>query len=176
MTIFNNDMKKLVVVMLLVLASCSAKEKELHRPSNVNEDKHEIQEIIKAKPVEPLDVSKKEVTETDPKKLLKLIQDGTVKFDFYASFTEPFYVVYFLDDRILMHGLDFPAEFYRLKPRFNPNVIKQILHYTDGTESGTFVVVKNGKGSDGMSDITYSYEVRWGDLTGGGEIQFQTEK
>ena len=106
--------------------------------------------------------------------MLKAIQGGDLKFDFYASFTEPFWTVYIVKNKVLLYGSESPAELHKLVKPFDPNKEAQTLYY-DRVGGSTSLHITKEPGSDGMSDISYPYNVVWQKTYwGGGATKLQS--
>lgn len=98
------------------------------------------------------------------------------EFDFYASFTEPFWTFYIKGDQLLWEDFDQGHNLYEIDNRFDPSASEQTIVYSNGKIRGE-LLIKKEEGSDGMSEITYPYSVVWNDSHyGGGATEFQEEK
>lgn len=107
--------------------------------------------------------------------LVSAIQKNQIGFDLYASFTEPFFTVYIDRDVVVIDHMDDPTEVYEATSLFDPNKNEQCIILHKGNKSRK-LVIKKGNGSDGMSDIDYSYSVILDDeYYGGGDTQVRSE-
>ena len=112
----------------------------------------------------------------NPAVLLRQVEREEVPFDFYASFTEPFWTLYFIGDKVLFNHMDEDPDFYQLNQPFDPEQDAQTLKFSSGKRHWE-VLIEKGEGSDGMSDITYPYKVIMNDeFHGGGGVEFQKEQ
>ncbi|MFT5858378.1 MAG: putative membrane protein, partial [Flavobacteriaceae bacterium] len=95
---------------------------------------------------------------TDPVFLLDQIHNSVVSFDFYASFTEPFRTIYFIDTLVLINSADDGPMIYTAATSFDPALPSQTLTFLmDGVNWDALIT--QGLGSDGMSEIEYPYAV-----------------
>lgn len=95
---------------------------------------------------------------TPPDELYEQMEKGEKKVDFHGMFTEPFRDVYLLGNELLL--VDFEERFsYPLEKAFAPNETEQSFSFGDGQ----VVTIFQEPGSDGMSDRTYPYSIRWED-------------
>lgn len=107
--------------------------------------------------------------------MLEEIEDGSKKFEFYASFTEPFWNVYIWRDIVVFNHLDGPPDLYETNRLFDPEAEEQTIYFQN-EEREWKMVIKKKPGSDGMSNITYPYSVVLGDnFHGGGGKEYQKE-
>lgn len=112
----------------------------------------------------------------DPQMLLNQLQREEIEFDFYASFTEPFWTFYFIDDQVLINQMDENPKIYKLNHEFDPSKATQKLLFS-GSDQKWEIVIEKGEGSDGMSEIIYPYHViANGDHYGGGGTVFAKEQ
>lgn len=97
------------------------------------------------------------------------LQSGARPFDFYAVFTEPFWTIYFFGNRVLFMTSEWDVpELVPLEYPFNPDTQEvQKLRFFLFDDLWEMKVTK-GKGSDGMSEISYPYMVEYGELRGAG--------
>ena len=111
-----------------------------------------------------------------PRALLEEIEDGSKRFDFYASFTEPFWTIYIWNDIVIFNHLDGPPDLYETNRLFDPQADEQTFFFSNADKEWKMIISKK-PGSDGMSDINYPYSVLLNDqFYGGGGRQFQKEE
>jgi len=112
---------------------------------------------------------------TDPNILLEQIHNNTVDFDFYASFTEPFWTLYFIDNDVVFNSAEDGPEIFELYNRFDPTKKQQLLTFSKDGEDWDVQITK-GSGSDGMSEINYPYAVVLNEnFHGGGGEEYAKE-
>ena len=96
--------------------------------------------------------------EINPKILVEQFEKGERQFDFYASFTEPFWTLYFIGNRVIFNQMDEDPHLYFSDSFFDSNENTQRIRFSNGDKDWT-VIIEKGEGSDGMSDIIYPYSV-----------------
>ncbi len=112
---------------------------------------------------------------SDPKQLLVQLQNRKIEFDFYASFTEPFWTIYLIGEQILFNQADSDPAIYPLDGVFDSTQIEQKLSFTDANSLRKLLIIKDG-GSDGMSELKYPYSVVMdGNFHGGGDVDYVHE-
>jgi uncharacterized membrane protein len=113
-------------------------------------------------------------TPTDPEALYQEMQAGDKTVRFHGIFTEPFRDLYIFDGQVLL--VDFEQRYsYTLDQPFDPSLAEQTLSFGEGQK----VTILKQPGSDGMSDRTYPYTVRWEDpdypQLGGGDSEWMQD-
>lgn len=113
--------------------------------------------------------------EKDPAVLLKQIEKGEIPFDFYAMFTEPFWTVYFIDNKVIFNHMEDGPDIYFSDQFFDSNKDSQRIRFSSGEKDWTLIIEK-GEGSDGMSEVVYPYKVIMNEtFHGGGGEEFCKE-
>jgi uncharacterized membrane protein len=170
-------MKIRVFFLLLILGLTACKQstpaEEQQEPTDVSQSIEEV-ETLEETTIQD-EVSEVIEQGQNPKELLIQLQNSKADFDFYASFTEPFWSLYFVGDRVIFDSSDEDPDFYSIDQRFNPNSSRQTIRLSNEDKTWE-VVIEKGEGSDGMSDIIYPYNVIM-DSTfyGGGGTEFVHE-
>jgi uncharacterized membrane protein len=140
-------MKYLFTFLLLGLFGCTPSESSNEPVVGVDTETNEQPEVI----IE-------EVNTDDAEALLAQVQQGLVEFDFYASFTEPFWTFYLIDNQVLFNLMDDVPSIHQLDKSFDAMAEKQMVSFTKGDKKWT-LSVEHKEGSDGMSEISYPYYV-----------------
>ena len=158
-------MKYLFTFLLLGLFGCTPSESSTEAVAGVDTETEKQPEAI----IE-------EVNTDDAEALLAQIQQELVTFDFYASFTEPFWTFYLVGDQVLVNLMDDEPSLHQLDKPFDSRAEKQTVNFTKGDKKWT-LNIEYKEGSDGMSEINYPYYVIVNDsFYGGGSTEFLHEK
>ncbi len=174
--------KALILAVLSMSISSCGDEKEPEVPTDdgygeyVTSDMNiELEGADTSETVEPIKwYEGEEPTDLEKLQMLKAFNSGETKFDFYASFTEPFWTFYFFGNEVLFNAADFEVpEVWTLEYPFTDDEDEQALSFMRNGEFWQFKVKKE-PGSDGMSDIEYPYSVKLDSFEGGGATEFIT--
>jgi len=165
------------LLLILGLTACkqSTPAEESQEPINTAQPAEEVEMLAE---VPTISDESNDVIEQgqNPKELLIQLQNSKADFDFYASFTEPFWTLYFIGDQVIFdHSEEDTPDFYTIDQRFNPNADRQTIRLSNEDKNWE-VVIEKGEGSDGMSEIIYPYNVIMdSSLYGGGGTEFAHE-
>lgn len=166
----------LLLASSLFVSSCSDSQnesKDNRSESAVKDENNDGDENLQDSVVS---INEELLSEEDLVLLFEAFQTGKQTFDFYAVFTEPFWIFYFKGGQVLVQSLDMEIpQIASLESTFNPEEDEQILNVVLKDQVMKFKVVK-GKGSDGMSDVLYPYSVQWEGLYGAGATALLKEE
>ena len=73
---------------------------------------------------------KKVEEDLTPTTLLKQLETGEKQFEFYASFTEPFWTIYFVGNQIIFSHTEGEPAIYKADQSFNPTFMPSTEKYT----------------------------------------------
>ncbi|GAB5416640.1 MAG: hypothetical protein Crog4KO_21280 [Crocinitomicaceae bacterium] len=116
-----------------------------------------------------------DLTDSEKVQLLADFQSGKRNFDFYASFTEPFWTFYFVGNQVMFVSMDSEVpDVVPLEYPFTDQEESQVLRFLLNSTLWELEVIKE-EGSDGMSDLSYPYSVKCGIYEGGGGTNYVKE-
>jgi len=115
--------------------------------------------------------------EPNPLIILSELREGSRPFDFYATFTEPFWTLYFWNDVVYFdHMEEDSPDIYIFDKPFDPHAEFQSISI-ENEDKIWMLTIRKGEGSDGMSEIKYPYEVSLdSNFFGGGGTEFMKEE
>ncbi len=127
------------------------------------------------------DSSKKKIKKEDVPYLTKLdtlfeeIETGNIKVDFHGIWTEPFWDIYLIGNKLLFVNLGVDIkEIYSLKKQFNSLKKTQKIICTDSAENEHELIIESLPGSDRMSERIYPYTVIFKGNQGAGDKKLMT--
>lgn len=116
-----------------------------------------------------------ELTDVEKLQLLQDFQSEKRKFDFYASFTEPFWTFYFFGNQVMFVSMDSEVpQIVPLEYPFSEKSEQQNLKFKLNDQLMELEVIKQ-EGSDGMSEMRYPYTVKLEMIEGGGSTFYPKE-
>lgn len=140
----------------LLFFSCTSEHEQQLEVDEVHNEVQKDQELVKSF--------------ESAEEMKAALQSNELDFDFYASFTEPFFTIYVVGQQALIVRMDEEDELFELLTSFNPRSQEQEILIGELN-----CKITKGKGSDGMSDIHYPYVVEYGEFTGGGATERMRE-
>lgn len=160
----------------MVVHGCSGSTKKTKEPPKPEEQVRQHSTTDDVEEVDPEVRIPVEMSEVERIQLLKDFHSGKRKFDFYASFTEPFWTFYFFENQVMFVSAESDVpDVTTLEYPFSDKEDTQALRFFMNGEYWV-VEISKGEGSDGMSDINYPYIVKLDMLEGGGAINYRKEE
>lgn len=170
------------IACLTLLSSCSSGvPKEDENPLNKNADSDAVingqmpENIPEEEFVAAPSIVNQDWTDEEKMQLLDEFQTGARRFDFYASFTEPFWTFYFFGNQVLFESMgSVVPQVVPLEYPFSDRSEEQTMRFMLNGQFWELEVIK-GKGSDGMSELVYPYIVKDEFMEGGGGTSYVKE-
>lgn len=170
------------IACLALLSSCSGEApKENEIPLNNNADNQVVangqmpEQIPEEEFVPEPSIVNKDWTDEEKMQLLDEFQSGARRFDFYASFTEPFWTFYFFGNQVLFESMgSVVPQVIPLEYPFSDRSDEQTMRFMLFDQLWELEVIR-GDGSDGMSELIYPYIVKGELMEGGGGTSFVNE-
>lgn len=172
MAIIKTILKSITLLLLMgTFFACNGDENSTGLRENENPVEGQFEDTLQNTQDQNVETSPIEMTQDELNQLLSDFQTGKQSFDFYAVFTEPFWMFYFFENNVLFIGIDMEGPLLLpLEYPFNPNARSQILRFSMFGDLWE-LQVSNEVGSEGMSDIEYPYSVKYNDLVGAGSTE-----
>jgi uncharacterized membrane protein len=105
--------------------------------------------------------------------LAKKIENNEIEVIFHAFGTEPFWDIFITANYLLFSELnEETSESYSLLTPFDEKLEEQVIKVQDSSENTFKLLLKKEPTSDGMSDKSYPYSVKWSknELNGAGHL------
>ncbi len=166
----------LASIMACVLVSCvdsDARQEAVDEPGQNKKERSVMDTNFEE--TAPENTMATNLSDVEKMQLLADIQSGKRNFDFYACFTEPFWTFYFVGNQVMFVSMDTEVpEIVPLEYPFTDQEETQVLRFLLNSTLWEVEVTK-GEGSDGMSEISYPYQIRCGIYEGGGATSYVKE-